>query len=80
MTIKYVQSVCSVIEYDGIFVDYSREDTLTFIDDLIEVATKAMQNYGFRTACIKEAETNDTLVFMESDWQDDFDDSEEEDA
>lgn len=77
MTIKHVQSVCAIIEYDGTFVDHNREDTLTFIDDLIEVATKAMQSYGFRTACIKEAETNDTLVFMESDWQDDFDEEEE---
>lgn len=77
MTIKHVQSICAIIEYDGTFVDHSREDTLTFIDDLIEVATKAMQSYGFRTACIKEAETDDTLVFMESDWQDDFDDEEE---
>ena len=37
MTIKHVQSVCAVIEYDGTFVDHSREDTLTFIDDLIEI-------------------------------------------
>lgn len=80
MTIKHVQSVCAIIEYDGIFVDHSREDTLTFIDDLIEVATQAMQSYGFRTACIKEAETDDTLVFMESDWQDNFNENEEEDA
>ena len=78
MTIKHVQSVCAVIEYNGTFVDHSREDTLTFIDDLIEVATKDMHTYGFRTALIKEAETNDTLVFMESDWQDNFDDEEEE--
>lgn len=77
MTIKHVQSVCAVIEYDGTFVDHSREDTLTFIDDLIEVATKDMHTYGFKTACIKEAETNDTLVFMESDWQDDFDNDDE---
>lgn len=70
MTIKFVQTICAEIEYDGKYYDHDYSDTLTFIDDLIEIAKKAMSEYGFKTASIIEAETNNTIVFIESDWQD----------
>ena len=78
MTIKYVETVCAVIEYDGKFVDHTFEDQIKFIDFLVETAQKEMNEYGFKTALIKNAESYDTIVSITSDWQDNFESDDEE--
>ena len=70
MTINFTMTVKAYIYFDGSFNYENFASNYVSLTDIIDKAKSLMNDYGFMTANIVDAETGEVLVTMERDWQD----------